>query len=98
MLMLGALSDERTGLLFTITVDPRQRSHFRVRVLRNSWPYFTVSNSKFLQPGRPGPRNYISQEQDGPDVPPGTGFHFLRLLRLRAAVEVFEPAFTRGRN
>jgi hypothetical protein len=34
LLMWGALSlsDERTGLSFTIVVGPRQRSHFRVRV------------------------------------------------------------------
>jgi hypothetical protein len=32
LLILGALSDERTGLSFTIAVGPRQCSHFRVRV------------------------------------------------------------------
>jgi hypothetical protein len=30
----------------------------------------------------PGPRIYIPQEQGGPDIPPGTGFPFRRLLRL----------------
>jgi hypothetical protein len=30
--MRGALSDERTGLLFTIAAGPRQHSHSRVRV------------------------------------------------------------------
>jgi hypothetical protein len=44
LLMWGALSDERTGLTFTIASDPRQRSHFRVRVPWDSWPYFTVSD------------------------------------------------------
>jgi hypothetical protein len=38
-----ALSDERTGLSFTLAAGPRQRSHFRVRVPYDSWPYFTVS-------------------------------------------------------
>jgi hypothetical protein len=41
--------------------------------------------SQFLrlpQPGGPGPCIYIPQEQGGPDIPPGTGFHFRRLLRL----------------
>jgi hypothetical protein len=41
--------------------------------------------SQFLrlpQPGGPGPRIYISQEECGPDIPPGTGFPFHRLLRL----------------
>jgi hypothetical protein len=37
--MWGALSEERTGLSFTIAADPRQRSHSRVRV-----PHFTVSD------------------------------------------------------
>jgi hypothetical protein len=32
LLIWGALSDERTGLLFTIGAGPRQRSHSRVRV------------------------------------------------------------------
>jgi hypothetical protein len=32
LLILGALSDERTGLSFTISAGPRQGSHFRVRV------------------------------------------------------------------
>jgi hypothetical protein len=34
--MWGALSDEMTGLSFTIAVGPRQRSHSRVRVPWNS--------------------------------------------------------------
>jgi hypothetical protein len=40
----GALSDERTGLSFIYAVGPRQRSLSRVRVPRDSWPYFTVSD------------------------------------------------------
>jgi hypothetical protein len=41
--------------------------------------------SQFLrlpQPGEPGPRIYIPQEQGGPGLPTGTGFLFRRLLRL----------------
>jgi hypothetical protein len=34
------------------------------------------------QPGGPGSRIYIPQEQGGPVIPPGTGFPFYRLLRL----------------
>jgi hypothetical protein len=33
---------------------------------------FTVLDSR-LQPGGPGPRIYISHEQSGPVIPPGTG-------------------------
>jgi hypothetical protein len=32
LMMWGDLSDERTGLSFTMAVGPRRRSHFRVRV------------------------------------------------------------------
>jgi hypothetical protein len=46
LFMWGALSDERMDLSFTIPPGPRQRSYFRVRVPRDSWPYFTVSDSR----------------------------------------------------
>jgi hypothetical protein len=36
--------------------------------------YLTVSDSRLLQPGGPGPRIYIPQEQGGPVTPPGTGW------------------------
>jgi hypothetical protein len=44
--MWGALSDDSTGLSFTIAADPRQRSYFRVRVPWDSRPYFTDSDSR----------------------------------------------------
>jgi hypothetical protein len=65
--MWGALSDERTGLQFTIAVGPRQRRHVLVRGSPNLGP---------------DPRIYIPQEQRGPIISPGTGFPFRRLLRL----------------
>jgi hypothetical protein len=46
LLTWGALSDERTGLSFTIAAGLRQRSHFRVRVPWDSRPYFTASDSR----------------------------------------------------
>jgi hypothetical protein len=51
--------------LFTITDGPRQRNHSRVRVPRDPLLYFTVSDSRFPQPGGPGPSIYIL---------PGTGW------------------------
>jgi hypothetical protein len=42
--MWGSVSDERTGLSFTIAAGSRQRSHSRVWVPWNSRPYFTVSD------------------------------------------------------
>jgi hypothetical protein len=81
LLMWGAFSDERMGLPFTIAAGPREWSHSWVRVPRNSWPYFTVSDSRRPQPGGPGPRIYIPQKQGGLVMLPGTGFPFRRLLQ-----------------
>jgi hypothetical protein len=72
------------GLSFTIAVGPRQHIYSQVGIPRESWPYFTVWNSSFPQPRRPGPSIYIPQEQRGPVTTPGTGFTFRRLLRLAA--------------
>jgi hypothetical protein len=80
--MWGAVSDERRGLPFTIAAGPRQRSHSWVRVPRDPWPYFNVSDLRLPQPGGAGPRIYIPEEQGGPVITPGTGFPFRRLLRL----------------
>jgi hypothetical protein len=70
------------GLSFTIAAGPHQRSHSQVRVPRDSWPHFTVSDSRLLQPGAPGSRVCIPQEQGGPVIPPGAGIPFRRLLWL----------------
>jgi hypothetical protein len=45
-LVWDALPNERSGLSFTIAADPRQRSHSQVRVPWDSWPYFTLSDSR----------------------------------------------------
>jgi hypothetical protein len=63
---------------FTIAVGPRQSSHSQVRVPWDSLPYFNVSDSRLLQPGGLGPRNYIPHEQSGLVTPQGTGFPFGR--------------------
>jgi hypothetical protein len=82
LLMWGALYGEGMDLSFTIAAGPRQRSHSRVRVPRNSWPYFTASDSRLHQPGGPRPRIYIPQEQGDPVIPPGIGLLFRHLLRF----------------
>jgi hypothetical protein len=46
LLMWFALSDERTGLSFTIAAGPRQRSNIRVRLPWDSWSCFTFSDSR----------------------------------------------------
>jgi hypothetical protein len=56
-----------------------------------------LSHLRLPQPGGPGSRIYIPQEQGGPVIPPGTGLLFCRLLRLAGTtVEVFYPASTRA--
>jgi hypothetical protein len=73
LLMWGAVSDERTGLLFTIAAGPRQRSHSRVRSPGDSY-YILLSQIRdslnlegqvlvFISPGNKG----------GPVIPPGIG-------------------------
>jgi hypothetical protein len=42
LLMWGALSDERTGLSFTIATGLSERSHSLVRAPLDSRPYFTL--------------------------------------------------------
>jgi hypothetical protein len=46
LLMWGVLSDERKSLTLTIAPGPLQRRHFQVQVPWDSWPYFTVSDSR----------------------------------------------------
>jgi hypothetical protein len=71
------------GLSLTIAAGPRQRSDSQVRVPWDSWPHFTISDSRLPKPGEPGPRIYIPQEQHGdPVIPSGNKFHFHRLLWL----------------
>jgi hypothetical protein len=64
--MWGALSDERTGLSLAIAAGGRQRSHSRVRVPRDSWPYFLFQIRDFpnLEGQVPvfiSPRNRVAQ-------------------------------------
>jgi hypothetical protein len=51
---VNIFSDESMGLSFIIASGPRQRGHSQVRVPRDSWPYFTVSDLRLPIPGRPG--------------------------------------------
>jgi hypothetical protein len=62
------------GLLFTTAAASA--------VILRSESRGTVSDSRLSQPGGPGPRIYISQEQGGPVIPPGIGFSFRQLLQL----------------
>jgi hypothetical protein len=53
---------------------------------RRTHNHILLSQLRLPQPGGPGLRIYIPQEQGGPVIPPGTGLpfrHLLRLARLR---------------
>jgi hypothetical protein len=80
LLMWGALWWEVGS--FAIAADPCQHSHSRVWVPQDSWPYFTVWNSRLPELGGPGPCIYIPQKWGGLVIPPDTGFPFHRLLWL----------------
>jgi hypothetical protein len=67
---VGALSDEKAYLSFTIAAGPRQRSHSRVRVPQNSRPYFVASDSRApLKTGAPDPHIYILRDRVAPFGP-----------------------------
>jgi hypothetical protein len=85
-------------LSFAIAAGPSQRSHSHVRVPRDSWPHFTVSDSRLPQPGGLGPRIYIPTETGWPGYTPR---HWVLLSSPptphRATVEAFDTASTWGR-
>jgi hypothetical protein len=88
--MWAAIWDERTGLSFTIASGLHQHSHSQVRVLWDTWTYFTVSNSRPPTWRARSPYLY----------PPGTGWPiytprvWVPFLLPPTKVEVFEPAST----
>jgi hypothetical protein len=83
-------------LSFAIAVGPRQRSYFRVWVPQDSWPNFTVSDSRLPQPGEPDPRIYIPGNRVAQLYPQALGSFPSPPTTHRATVEVFEPASTRA--
>jgi hypothetical protein len=65
--------------------------------MRDSCPHFTVSDSRHPQPGGPGPRIYILQEQGTPVIPPKYWVPFtLPSTTSGATVEVLDPTPTRA--
>jgi hypothetical protein len=71
----SSLTRERVRNLLLLLLLPTQSRGTQYHLLL---PQFL----RLAQPGVPGPRIYIPQGQGGPDMPPGTGFPFRRLLRL----------------
>jgi hypothetical protein len=57
--------------------------------------HILLSHLRLLQPGGPGPRIYISQEQGGPVIPSSIGLVSFSspLMARRTMAEVFKPAW-----
>jgi hypothetical protein len=70
-LICGALSEERTGLSFTM---------YNVQYIIN----FTVSDLRLPQPGGTSPCIYIPQEQGGPVIPPAIPANILHVVFITA--------------
>jgi hypothetical protein len=75
LLMWGALSDERTGLSFTIATGPSQRSHSLFRAPLDSRAYFTVSDLRLPISSSPTTRRVTVEDS----TPPPHGFDLLAL-------------------
>jgi hypothetical protein len=97
LLMRGALSDEGRDLSFIIAAGLRQRGHSRVRVSRDSWSYFTVSDSGLPPPTWRARSPYLYLP--GTEWPIYTPRHWVPfsspLTTRRATVKIFEPGSTR---
>jgi hypothetical protein len=96
--LCNILSGERMGLSFTIAADPRQLSHSRVQVPRDSWPILLSQTRDF--PNLKGqvpvfifPQNMVAQL-----YPRHWLFFSPPPTICRATVEAFEPASTRSRQ
>jgi hypothetical protein len=90
----------KTGAGFWCTVPcPFQRSHSWVRIRRNSWIYFTVSDSRFSQSVLPGSCIYIFQEQGVPCISHRKSVHISApSTSRRTTVVVYEPGTARVFN
>jgi hypothetical protein len=71
--MWDALSDEKSGLYFSVFAGYRQRSLSQIWVPWNSWAYFIVSIFYIPPTGGLGSCIYFPQEQGRPVIPPGIG-------------------------
>jgi hypothetical protein len=76
--MWGTLNDERMGLSFTLQLLlGLARAVTLGSMSRRTQGHILLSHLRLPQPGGPGPHIYISQEQGGPVIPPGTKFPFV---------------------
>jgi hypothetical protein len=84
------------GLSLIIATGPRQRSQSQIRVPRDSWPHFALSNSRLSRPGGRCSLIHIPPETRWPSYTPSHWVPFLSPpTSCRATVEIFNLAFTR---
>jgi hypothetical protein len=83
LFLWGALSDERTGLSFVYAAGPRQRSLSLVRVPRDSWSYFTVSDMRLPFSSLPTTRRVTVQVFDPASIRVNSPYLATSLYRLR---------------
>jgi hypothetical protein len=88
LLMWGALSDERTGLSFTIAAGPSQRSHSQVRAPWDSRPYFTVSDLRLAFSSPPTTRRVTVEVFDPASTRVSGALLLLRLLYICLAYRI----------
>jgi hypothetical protein len=82
----GALSEERTSLSFIIAAGARQRSHSLVRVLWDSWPYFTVSDSRLPFSSPPMIRRATVEKLDPASTQKWTGTNVKVKVKVKVKV------------
>jgi hypothetical protein len=94
--MLGALSDERSGLYFPVFAGHRQRSLSQIWVTRNSWAYFIVSIFETPPTWRVSSCVYFPQEQRSQFVGNCSGARRIRAQLLTLAGLLQMPCRPRG--
>jgi hypothetical protein len=93
--MWGALSDERTGLSFTLAAGPSHRSHSRVRAPWDSRPYFTVSDLR-LPISPPPTTRRVSRWRYS--TPPPRGYHSYSQSRIKYVFPFYNSGRTEQRT
>jgi hypothetical protein len=63
---------------------------------RGNHDHILLSDSRLPQPGGPGPRIYIPQEQCGPFITPGTGFLFVASYDSQGFAGSIRPRLHKG--
>jgi hypothetical protein len=96
--MWGALSDERTGLSFTIAAGPCQSSLSRVRVPWDSRPYFTVSDSRLPFSSPPTTRRVTVEVFDTASIRVGRSVHVAsERITFKTPLKTVHPLLSAGR-